>query len=230
MNPLIQLDKTPQIACVLNDRDVINIDNNSIAKADLIELRIDMFEDITIENIKKTFDIAKDRFGKPIIATVRDTQEGGQKAIADRFSIYEAILPLTDFVDVEITSEVLFKRVTSIIDNRSLIGSYHNFDHAPNDEFLEGIASKGWALGADIIKIAVTARDKSDLIRLLLFTLRHRDSGIITMCMGEEGLPSRIIAPIFGSLITYGYVTKPSAPGQLSINQLSEILSLLNIR
>lgn len=199
--------------------------------ADLIELRLDMFEDNSLYHALETLRIAKDKFNKPLITTVRDISEGGQRAISDRFALYEAALPLSDFVDVEVNSENLLQRVKGIISDRTiLIGSYHNFDFTPQDEFLEGIVRKGRLSGVDVVKIAVTANDRNDLIRLLLLTLRHKDSGIITMCMGEHGLPSRIIAPVFGSLIAYGYINKPSAPGQLSVRQLSEIFSLLNIR
>ncbi len=199
--------------------------------ADLIELRIDMFEDNSLHHVLETFRIAKDKFNKPLITTVRDISEGGQNAIPDRLALYEAALPLSYFVDVEINSEILLKKVKSIMNDETiLIGSYHNFDLTPTDEFLEGIIREGRLLGVDIVKIAVTSNDRNDLIRLMLFTLKHKDSGVISMCMGKQGLPSRIIAPVFGSLIAYGYINKPAAPGQLSIRQLFDIFSLLNIR
>jgi 3-dehydroquinate dehydratase-1 len=80
------------------------------------------------------------------------------------------------------------------------------------------------------VKIAVMAEDREDLIRLLTFTLRHRDEGIITMSMGDRGLPSRVFTPLFGSLITYGYVSHPSSPGQLSVSELMYIFRRLKIR
>lgn len=223
--------KTPLIACVLTDKDVLSIREDSISMADLIELRIDMFDDISPGHVMEMFRIATDKFNKPLITTVRDVSEGGQRDIPDRFALYEAAVPLSDFVDVEVNSKSLLQKVKGIMNDRNfLIGSYHNFDLTPQDDFLDGIVMRGNVLGADMVKIAVTAKDRDDLIRLLLFTLRHKDSGMITMCMGEQGLPSRIIAPVFGSLIAYGYINKPSAPGQLSVVQLSEIFSLLNIR
>jgi 3-dehydroquinate dehydratase type I len=100
----------------------------------------------------------------------------------------------------------------------------------PDIEFLDNIFLKGKSLGADIIKIAVVANNNDDLTRLVTFTLKHRSEGLITMAMGDIGLPSRVINPIFGSLITYGYVNKPSAPGQLSIRELMDIFKLLKIR
>lgn len=223
--------KTPLIACVLTDKDVLSISKNSISMADIIELRIDMFDNISPDYVMEMFGIAKDKFNKPLIATVRDVSEGGQRDIPHRLALYEAAVPLSDFIDVEVNSESLLQKVKGIMNDRTLlIGSYHNFDLTPQDDFLDGIVIRGKVLGSDMVKIAVTAKNRDDLIRLLLFTLRHKDSGMITMCMGEHGSPSRIIAPVFGSVIAYGYINKPSAPGQLSVMQLSEIFSLLNIR
>ncbi len=227
---LFEYKKPPLIACVMTDTDVLTIHESSVIIADLIELRIDMFVDTSVEHVTTIFKTAKEKFKKPFISTVRDVREGGKKEFSDRFLLYEAVIPFSDFLDVEINSENLLQRVKGIITDRNLlIGSYHNFHLTPKDDFLENILIKGKGLGSDIVKIAVKAQDRDDLIRLLLFTLRHKDSGIITMCMGDEGVPSRIVAPIFGSLVAYGYINEPSAPGQLSISQLSDIFKLLNI-
>lgn len=226
-----QSKNTPLIACVLSDQDVFALDDNSLNKVDLIELRIDMFDDLSLNHVGETLKAAKNKFNKPLITTVRDVNEGGQKVISDRFTFYEIAAPLSDFVDVEVNSESLMRQVKDILQGRTiLIGSYHNFDLTPQDEFLEGIITKGRSLGADIVKVAVMAKDRDDLIRFMLFTLRHKDAGVITMSMGDYGVPSRVVSPVFGSLITYGYLNKPSAPGQLSVSQLSEILRLIKLR
>lgn len=223
--------KLPLIACVLTDIEVFALGASSLNDADLIELRIDMFNDLSKNHIVETLNTAKGKFNKPLISTVRDITEGGAKEITDRLELYKSAVSWSDFVDVEINSEDLLIQVKSIINGGTiLIGSYHNFHSTPDDEFLEKIVTKGINLSADIIKIAVTANCREDLIRLLLFTMRHKDKGIITMSMGDEGSPSRIISPVFGSLIAYGYVSKPSAPGQLSINELVEIFRLIKLR
>ncbi len=223
--------RLPLIACVLTDRDVFELESNSIDSVDLIELRIDMFDDISKNHLMETLKTAKSKFQKPLISTVRDISEGGVKEIVDRLELYKSAISMSDLVDVEINSKDLLIQVKNILNTDTLlIGSYHNFDSTPDDEFLEEIVAKGKNLGADIIKIAVTAAHREDLLRLLFLTFRHKDSGIITMSMGDEGAPSRIISPIFGSLIIYGYATSPSAPGQLSISQLLEIFKLIKLR
>lgn len=225
----------PLIACVLDDRDVHEIVENSIGVAELIELRIDLFEEISPKHVVKIVKKAKEKFKKPTIITVRDISEGGQKVIPDRLSLYKALLPFADLVDVEIGFENLLKEIKKYIkditnDKTLVIGSYHNFELTPSDEYLNSIVDRAISLGVDIVKIAVTSKDRNDLIRLSLFTLDHKEKGITTMSLGKEGMPSRIIAPIFGSLIVYGYISKPYAPGQLSIGQLTELFRLLNIR
>ncbi|BCB97164.1 3-dehydroquinate dehydratase [Dissulfurispira thermophila] len=227
-----KLGEIPLIAGVLTDTDVLTINKNTLNPADLIELRIDMFEDTSLSHIENTFKIAKENFKKPIIATVRDVKEGGQKKITDRLSIYKAIIMFSDILDVEIGDENTMTEVKNIckIYKKLLIGSYHNFEFTPDDDFLDSIVLRGKELDADIVKIAVMAKDKEDLIKLTLFTHRHKEKGIITMSMGDKGLPSRVFNPVFGSLITYGYINHPSAPGQLSVSELLYIFRRLKIR
>lgn len=227
-----KLGEIPLIAGVLTDTDVLTLEGNTLCTGDLIELRVDMFENTSIEYIIKVFKTAKEKIKKPIIATVRDVREGGHKEISDRLIIYKTIAPLSDVIDIEIGSEDIFEDIKNLCrsDKKILIGSYHNFESTPDDSYLESIVSRGKEMGADIVKIAVAANAREDLLRILTFTSKHKDKGLITMCMGDKGLPSRIISPLFGSLITYGYVRKPSAPGQLSVNEMIYIFRRLKMR
>ena len=38
--------------------------------------------------------------------------------------------------------------------------------------------------------------------------------------MGEHGVVSRVFFPLFGSLLTYGFVAQSGAPGQLPLEEL----------
>lgn len=228
----LKLGEMPLIACAINDAEVMTIGEDYLNHADLIELRVDMFKNTEVKHVEEIFNIAKEKFKKPIIATVRDVKEGGQKEIADRLDIYKTVISFSDLIDVEINSEDTIAEVKKLCRNykKILIGSYHNFEIMPDIYFLDNIFLKGTRLGAEIIKIAAVANNNDDLTRLVTFTLKHRSEWLITIAMGDIGLPSRVINPIFGSLITYGYVNKPSAPGQLSISELMDIFKLLKIR
>lgn len=227
------LGEIPLISGVLTDTDDLNVVKaNFINAFDVIELRVDMFNDLSLDHVKETFIKVREALGKPIIGTVRDMREGGQKEVRDRLIFYETIVPLAELVDIEIQSEDILTEVKNLClyHKRFLIGSYHNFESTPDNAFLDNIVSKAKGSGVDIVKIAVMPQDREDLIRLLTLTLRHRDKGVITMSMGDIGLPSRVFSPVFGSLITYGYINQPSAPGQLSVSELMHIFRQLNLR
>ena len=67
-------------------------------------------------------------------------------------------------------------------------------------------------------------------MRFIDFALRNRDKGLITISMGEKGLPSRIFTPLLGSPITFGYINTASAPGQLSVQEMMSIFKKLKMR
>jgi 3-dehydroquinate dehydratase-1 len=48
--------------------------------------------------------------------------------------------------------------------------------------------------------------------------------------MGSIGQHSRLVAPVYGSLLTYGYVRRPVAPGQIRVDRLLEGLRILGLR
>lgn len=226
------LGETPLIAAALTDRDVQELDAAAAAPADIIELRVDMFDRTAPEYLADIFSRCREKFGKPLIVTVRDVREGGKKEFAERKGLYRLLVPLSDAADVEINAGDVMAGVRALCSSHGkvLIGSSHHFEATPDDAVLEQTARQGRRQGADIVKIAATASTREDMLRLLFFTFRHRDEGMITMSMGAAGLPSRVFGFLFGSLITYGYVTNPSAPGQLSVAELADILSRLGLR
>ena len=228
----LTLGNAPAIAGVLTDRDVLSLGAGDVEGADLLELRVDMFDNVDAGHVTSVFRSAAEKFRKPLLATVRAVEEGGQKDIPARLSLYSAVLPLADAADVEIASSDLLTSVAKLYHNlgRVLIGSYHNFTTSPGDAFLEEIVRQGKALGADIVKIALTAGNRDDTARLMSFTYRHRETPVITMSMGDAGLPSRVLSPILGSLVTYGYIRQPSAPGQLSVTELLDLFQRLKVR
>lgn len=227
-----RIGEKPLIAGVLTDTDVSSAAPDMLAEVDVIELRVDMFSSLDPRHIAGTFTKARDRFGKPLLATVRHVREGGQQKVEDRLSIYRLAAPLSDALDVEIFSGETMRSVHALVADTPvlLIGSYHCFEATPDEDVLEEIVVKGREQGADIVKIAAMARSREDVMRLLFLAARHRGEGIIALSMGDEGLASRVVGPLFGSLLTYGYISRPSAPGQLSAAELSDILRRLKIR
>jgi 3-dehydroquinate dehydratase-1 len=227
-----KLGEFPLIAGILTDRDNLPAGSDELNAVDIIELRVDMFSSVEPEHVKEVFKDVRHRYNKPILATVRDMSEGGEREVPGRLDLYRGIIPLSDLVDIEIRSGDLFPQVKKLCSTfkKILIGSYHDFDATPDNEFLDSMIREGESQGADIVKIAVRATGKKDLLRFLEFALRNRDKGLITIAMGESGLPSRIITPLFDSPITYGYIKTASAPGQLSVIDMISIFRKLRMR
>ncbi|NLI28679.1 MAG: type I 3-dehydroquinate dehydratase, partial [Nitrospiraceae bacterium] len=222
----------PLIAGVLNDEDVRNLPPEALACIDLIELRYDLCTEIDNEKTIALAQQAKTKFGKPLLGTIRHPSEGGGYEVANRVGLYESLAPHVEMVDIEITAAGEFRKLRSICDQTRtvLIGSYHNFTLTPDTESLEVIHATGRSLGADIVKVALMPQNREDVLRIMEFTLRHRTEGIITIAMGETGASSRVFTPLLGSLITYGTVTRSTAPGQLSAQELADLLHRLHIR
>lgn len=219
----------PAIAVVLTDRDVLSLEENSLKDADLIELRVDMFDNI--EEVESVFAIAKRKFKLPVLCTVRSPEEGGKKEVPDRLSIYEKLIPYCDFFDIEIFSkEARILRQLSSQNNIKLIASYHRFDLTPEEKELENVFEEGMKLKADIVKIATMINKKEDIERLLLFLLKHKKDKLIVIGMGEQGRVTRIIYPVFNSLITYASLREASAPGQISLQSMVSIFREIGIR
>ena len=222
----------PLISGMLTDRDYLKTEKDVMAAVDLIELRVDMFSSVDSAHVKNIFKKVRDIFNKPIIATIRDVREGGEKAVANRLDLYRGIIPLSDVIDVEINADDLFPEIRKLCSTfgKLVIGSFHNFDFMPEQAVLEGIANKAFVSKADIAKIAVHAKTRKDLLDLFAFALNNRDRRLITVAMGERGLPSRIFMPVIGSPISYGYINVPSAPGQFSVVEMMAIFRKLKLR
>jgi len=47
--------------------------------------------------------------------------------------------------------------------------------------------------------------------------------------MGEAGKAGRMAAPFFGSVLNYGYVTRETGPGQLSVEELRTLFDIMGI-
>ena len=132
-----------------------------------------------------------------------------------------------DAVDIELSSKKILKDVIDAAHRfkKRVIVSYHNFNDTPEQKKLEAIIKNCRKAGGDMVKIATLVKDKKDIIRLAYLTLSKKD--IITIAMGKLGTLSRVIFPMFGSLLTYSSITKSSAPGQMPLKTAALLLKEL---
>lgn len=192
--------------------------------ADILELRIDLMDvgaNKTLQKLKK--------LGLPLIITNRMKQEGGawEGSEDERIQKLLSLLPFADAVDIELCAEKrddVVKKAKST--EKKVIISTHDFQKTPRYDVMMGIINESFEAGADIAKLAVMPGSLEDVLRLLEITL-HSKRAVCTIAMGNIGRHSRVIAPVYGSVMTYGYADKPTAPGQLKVDELKSMLNIL---
>jgi len=178
---------------------------------DLFEIRVDLLN----KPVDKIINYMK-KIPAPLIGTIRETELNRD----NRVELFRAIAPHVDCVDIELGTPRWREMTDAAKAGKSMIMvSEHDFEKTPGISGLNDIVKRSLDQGAQIVKIAVMAKDTSDVTRLLRFT-EDCETPLVTIAMGDIGTVSRVIAPLFGSLFTYGYLGKPVAPGQLPALQL----------
>ena len=209
--------------------------------AEVVEWRIDWLENVfdfaALEDVMKGL---REVLGvTPILMRFRTLKEGGEKAIEDEvyadINIKAAQTGYVDMVDVEVfTGDEIVKK---IIDGAhaagvKVVASNHDFFKTPDKDDIVGRLRKMQDLGADIPKIAVMPQNKKDVLTLLAATEEmaneYADRPIITMSMAGTGVISRLAGEVFGSALTFGAAAKASAPGQMGVQDLKQVLTLLH--
>ena len=113
-----------------------------------------------------------------------------------------------------------------------VVGSNHDFHKTPSKEEIVKRLCFMQQAGADIPKIAVMPENPKDVLTLLSATEEmvslYADRPVVTMSMAKTGVISRISGEIFGSAITFGSISKASAPGQLELEDLRKTLEIIH--
>jgi len=135
------------------------------------------------------------------------------------------------YVDVEYEAEQDYRQtlVGLAIENQcKVIISYHNFETTPDADTLDKIIRHSEVMGADCVKIAVTANSPADCSRVM--SLYERHDRIIAFAMGDAGKITRVAAPFLGAEFTFASVDEAhlTAPGQLTASQMVVIFRILD--
>ncbi|WP_267530532.1 type I 3-dehydroquinate dehydratase [Acinetobacter oleivorans] len=206
------------------------------ADADLAEFRIDLlsFASDTKQVIAVGHELKKILGNKPLIATIRTKNEGGQLEIsdADYGKTYQAYLknPFMDWLDVEMFRDQ--KVVSEIVQKAHqkkvlIVMSNHDFQKTPSQDEIEKRLLKQDQMGADILKIAVMPKSKQDVFTLMNATLKvsqQTTKPLLTMSMGQLGTISRVATANMGGSYSFGMIGQASAPGQIDVTKLKQIL------
>lgn len=208
---------------------------------DVVEWRVDWFEDVfeTEKVIEAAHEIREALGDIPLLFTFRTKKEGGEKEIKPE-AYSELIKKVSesgsvDLVDIELfTGDGIVKDVIETVHTYGVkvIISNHDFDKTPDKEEIITRLKKMQELGADIPKIAVMPNERKDVLTLLDATREmyenYAQKPLITMSMAGMGVVSRLCGEEFGSALTFGAAGKASAPGQVSVEKLKNVLTLLH--
>jgi 3-dehydroquinate dehydratase I len=206
---------------------------------DIIEWRADFFKDICDPQkvLETALAIRKIAGEIPILFTIRSEKEGGNP------------IPLTETEKIQLFTEVCKSQLVDMIDYELLyekelaslrqvskeygirmIMSYHNFSSTPQKEEIVQKMLKAESYGADIAKVAVMPASPQDLLVLFHATQEARSQlsiPLITMSMGGLGVITRLAGWMFGSAVTFAVGQNSSAPGQIPIEDLKEVLRIV---
>lgn len=209
-----------------NIKDFFNNINKGEKYADLIELRLDYIKNIDEEILTELLKNKK----KPSIITCRLKKEGGKFEGEEekRFELLNRAMALgCDYLDIEYSASE--KTGTELLKNKKktkIICSWHNFKETPSIEEMEKIYRKIKKLNPDLIKIVTRANSINDNFKIFEFLKNKKD--LISFSMGIKGQISRILAPKYGSLLTYGSINsdKTTADGQITIDDLKKVYNI----
>ena len=213
------------------------------AKVDLIELRPDMWmkcsnisED---EYIPTIVTFVEEVYAKvadmPVLFTWRTIGEGGETQLCgDNYTnLSQAIVDqgLVQAIDVELfayTEEMGSIMKQAHHQGIQTVMSYHNFQSTPDIETLHVYAERMVSVGAQVIKFALMPSTNNDVLSVLQFTKelteRYPQLPRITMSMGQLGQMTRTCGHVFGNCLTFGTLGQASAPGQVEVAVLQQLL------
>lgn len=192
-----------------------------------LEFRLDYLSkpDLAIPKVKR---FAEFHPGTVIIATCRRVASGGRfrGSIASQLDILsKAAAAGCQLVDVELQTANKCKpaQLQKLRNRAALVLSFHDFRATKKlDETLE----KMRAFPADYYKLVSTATTLSDNVEMIQFLGREGDrNSLVSMCMGEQGIISRVLGLRAGSAFTFASASigQETAAGQVTAQELRNV-------
>jgi 3-dehydroquinate dehydratase/shikimate dehydrogenase len=162
------------------------------------------------------------------IATCRRAANGGKfrGSVASQLDVLAKAAGVgCQLVDLELQSAVRLKpaQLQKLRTRAALVLSYHDFRATRK---LEETLAKMRTFPADYYKIVNTATTLSDNVVMMKFLEKEGDRhSLIGLCMGEQGIISRVLGVRAGSVFTFAAVTpeEATAPGQVTAQDLRSV-------
>lgn len=201
-------------------------------KAQMVEWRLDYFEENVAESAKEIFAAAGHM---PVLCTFRTKSEGGEKDIdlESYFSMYADLAECgAKMIDLELNIcgavEAYTMQFISYLHSLGVVVvmSHNNFEETPPREEIKQMYELMRLLNADLPKIAVMPKDQRDVMSLFTAMAEVSETcwPLIGISMGGIGRVSRVRASIFGCAITFATREKTKNPGEIDIETLVRLM------
>jgi shikimate dehydrogenase/3-dehydroquinate dehydratase type I len=158
---------------------------------------------------------------RPWIATWRTRPEGGDfsGSAEDYRRLVRSAYEAGATVDVELSSGLLAD-AGQLPDRRRVVASRHTPFSVPPDA--DGVLAALRETGARAGKLVCGVPDLSASLAVASIQARRRADGTAIFPMGPASPPGRILSALSGAALVYGPVDAPTAPGQVSLQELLE--------
>ena len=175
----------------------------SLLPAEVVEWRADFYEDIFVEGkLEEILSMLRVILkNQALLYTFRSADEGGHRMV-EKETYYQlneraAGSGLVDLIDVE-----------AFMDEDSTAAHMRKLQE----------------LGVHTI---ASNHDVLNLLQVTLTAYETLEIPVITMSMGKQGVVSRISGPLTGSALTFATAGEASAPGQIPVEKMREILDII---
>ena len=214
----------------------------STLHADCVEWRVDWFESVRNASalarcLQKLRVLLKEKL---LLVTFRTKEEGGELPLShtEYLDLIHLILDTdcADLIDIEFftagadLSALIADAHTAGV---AVVCSSHDFHKTPPKGELVSRMVQMQQAGADLPKLAVIPQSRTDVLELLSATAEmadhHPETPVITMSMGALGAVSRLSGEAFGSTMTFANPGQASAPGQVPLDIVNEVLDALHL-
>lgn len=189
-----------------------------------LEFRLDYLANpaAALPKVKKLLETRPDAI---IIGTCRRAVNGGKfkgSASAQLEVLAKAAAVGCQMLDVELETAETVKasELQKLRDAASLILSYHDFKATKK---IEDVFARMAKIPVEYYKLVTTATSLYDNVQMMKFLEKHgHDYWLVGLCMGEQGIMSRVLSVRAGSVFTFAAASREeaTAPGQVTFRDL----------
>jgi len=196
--------------------------------SDYVEIRFDYLHEINLDKIKHVLS----NYLEMCIFTCRKRAEGGKFSGTEdeRIKLLNKLsLQGPAYIDIELSTLREKPETAKIlrVEDTSLIVSWHDFSKTPSSNKLSEVYEEEIRLG-DVAKIVTFAKVFSDNAKILSLYKMAKKGKLISFCMGDRGIISRVLCTAMGSPFTYASLDENgTAPGQIPLKELRRIYDVI---